>query len=173
MSSLDNIKLILLDVDGTLTDGKIYYDSQGNEMKAFHVKDGMAIAQASNADIEFGIITGRKSTIVEKRAHELGIKYLYQGVHQKLEVANSLIEQLGLTYENVMYIGDDINDLEIMNTVAWSACPQDAVEEIRECSKFISTYRAGDGAVREIIEYVLKGQGKWQGIVTKYKGITQ
>lgn len=173
MSDLKQIKLIILDVDGTLTDGKIYYDSQGNEVKAFNAKDGMAIAQATSRGIEFGIITGRNSSIVERRAYELGIKYLYQGIHNKVEVAEALILKMGITYEEVMYIGDDINDLAIMSKVGWKACPQDAAEEVVECCDIISKYTGGNGAVREIVENVLKSQGKWNEIVTKYRGLKQ
>lgn len=173
MNNLEQIKLILLDVDGTLTDGKIYYDSQGNEVKAFNAKDGMAIAQAVSKGIEFGIITGRNSSIVERRAHELGIKYLYQGIQDKVEVAEKLIEKLGITYREVMYIGDDINDLAIMRKVGYRACPQDAAEEVIECCDIISKYTGGNGAVREIVEDVLKSQDKWDEIVIKYRAVTQ
>lgn len=170
---MNNIKVIILDVDGTLTDGKIYYDSNGNEMKVFNVKDGMAIAQAINCGIEVGIITGRKSSIVEKRALELKIKYVYQGIHNKLEAIDEILKNRGLNYENTIYIGDDINDLDIMNRVAISACPKDACYDVLLCCDIISKFNGGEGAVREIIEIILKKQGKWENIINKYKGISQ
>ena len=137
---MNDIKMIVLDVDGTLTDGKIYYDSMGNEMKAFNVKDGMAITQAINNNIHFAVITGRKSDIVEKRCKELGIKHIYQGVHDKLGVLNSLLLRFDIHHNNVMYIGDDINDLEIIENVKYGACPSDAAQEVISKCKFISKF---------------------------------
>lgn len=173
MNNLKKIKLILLDVDGTLTDGKIYYDNNGNEMKSFDAKDGMAIAQAVKTGIEVGIITGRKSTIVDKRANELGIKYVYQGISNKVEVLKKISRISGIHLNEIMYIGDDINDLEIMNKILISACPNDAANEVLEYVDIISNKKAGNGAVREIIELVLKEQNKWLDIVNNYKGIAQ
>lgn len=170
---MKNIKIIILDVDGTLTDGKIYYDSNGHEMKAFNVKDGMAIAQAISCGIEVGIVTGRESSIVEKRAGELKVKYLYQGIHNKVEVIDEILNSLKLNYSNAMYIGDDINDLDIMNRIGVSACPKDACEDILERCDIVSRFNGGEGAVREIIEILLKKQGKWNFIISKYTGITQ
>lgn len=170
---MNNIKLIAMDVDGTLTDGKIYYDSNGNEMKSFDVKDGMAIAQAANNGIELAIITGRKSTIVEKRAKELGVKHIYQGIHSKMQALECILNKLNITLNEVMYIGDDINDIEIMKKVGYTACPVDAVDEIRKISNIISSKCGGNGAVREIIEIVLKKQNKWESIIEKYNGVCQ
>lgn len=173
MNNLQNIKLIALDVDGTLTDGKIYYDSNGNEMKAFDVKDGMAISQASKNGIAIAIITGRNSIIVEKRAKELGIKHIYQGINSKVEVIDSIVKQLAITLEEVIYIGDDINDLEVMGKVKYAACPNDAVKEVKEICNIVSIKNGGNGAVREIIEHILKKQRNWINIVEKYNGGSQ
>lgn len=171
--TVNNIKLIVLDVDGTLTDGKIYYDSNGNEMKAFNAKDGMAIAQAGKNGIDIAIITGRSSDIVERRAKELGVKYLYQGVHSKVDALELILNNLDINLDQIMYIGDDINDIEVMKKVKYSACPRNAVEEIKRISNIIASKNGGDGAVREIIEIVLKKQDKWISIVEKYMGICQ
>ncbi|MEG0297888.1 MAG: HAD-IIIA family hydrolase [Clostridium sp.] len=168
-----NISLIALDVDGTLTDGKIYYDNNGNEMKAFNAKDGMAIAQAGKNGLYTAIVTGRKSEIVEKRGQELGVKYIVQGAHNKLIVIDNIVKELGINRENVLFIGDDINDLEVMRSVGLSGCPKDAVEEVLNISDFIASVNGGDGAVREIIEAILKSQGLWNKIVNNYKGVTQ
>lgn len=170
---MDKVKLIILDVDGTLTDGKIYYDSLGNEMKAFNAKDGMAIAQAIKNNVNIAIITGRKSTIVDKRAKELGINHVYQGVHSKVEVLEIILKNLNINSSEVMYIGDDINDIQIMNKVGFTGCPKDAVDEVKNISKIISTKNGGNGAVREIIEAVLKQQGKWASIIEQYIGSCQ
>lgn len=170
---MQNIKLIALDVDGTLTDGKIYYDNVGNEIKAFDAKDGMAIAQASRNGIDIAIITGRNSSIVEKRAIELGVKYIYQGVHSKIEALESILNISKFKLDEIMYIGDDINDISIMKKVKYRACPKDAVNEVKDISTIISSKPGGYGAVREIIEEVLKVQGKWDKIINKYNGICQ
>lgn len=170
---MNNIKLIVLDVDGTLTDGKVYYDNNGNEFKSFNVKDGMGIGQAIKSGIEFAIITGRSSLSVDRRSRELGIQHIYQGINCKKEVVEILLDKLNLTYENILYIGDDINDLEVMSYVKYAACPANSVEEIKEISFFISKYNGGEGAVREIIEYVLKKQGKWDKIVKNYSWVVQ
>lgn len=170
---MNDIKLIILDVDGTLTDGKIYIDSLGNEMKAFNVKDGMAISQAIKHGIDCAIITGRNSEIVNKRAIELGINHVYQGIHNKEQQLKFILRDLNLSETNCAYIGDDINDLEVMKQVKFSACPNNAANEIIECSDFVSRYDGGNGAVREIIEHILKKQDLWNGIITKYKGVSQ
>lgn len=170
---MNNIKLIILDVDGTLTDGKIYYDNNGNEIKAFNAKDGMAISQAIKNGINISIVTGRRSSIVDRRAKELGIKYVYQGVNSKVEILDKLLCKLQLDINEVMYIGDDINDIEIMKKLKHSACPKDAVEEVKEISEIVSSKNGGEGAVREIIEIILKDQKKWVNIITKYNGISQ
>ena len=170
---MKDIKIIVLDVDGTLTDGKIYYDNLGNEMKAFNIKDGMAIVQAIKNDILFAIITGRKSDIVKKRGDELGINHIYQGVNNKLQVLNKLLLELNLENDNVMYIGDDINDLEIIRSVKYSACPADAANEVINVCTFVSKFTGGNGAVREIVERVLKVQNKWERIVQNYFGVNQ
>lgn len=170
---MHKIKLIVLDVDGTLTDGKIYYDSNGNEMKAFNVKDGMAIGQAIKTGIHIAIITGRQSTIVNRRAEELGIKHVYQGINDKNKCLKEILSKLDLENKDTMYIGDDINDLDVINKVEFSACPQDAAEEVKERVTFISKYNGGEGAVREVIERVLKKQEKWAEIINNYSWIGQ
>lgn len=170
---MKDIKLIVFDVDGTLTDGMIYIDSLGNEMKAFNVKDGMAIAQAITHGIDCAIITGRNSEIVNKRANELGIKYVYQGIHNKKEQLEFILNDLNISTNNCAYIGDDINDLEVMKQVKFSACPSNAADEIIASSDFVSRYRGGNGAVRDIIEYILKKQDVWNKIINKYKGVGQ
>lgn len=170
---MEDIKLIVLDVDGTLTDGKIYYDNKGNEIKCFNVKDGMGIGQAIKTGIDIAIITGRNSKIVERRAQELGVKYVYQGIHNKLDCLLALLKKLNLMLDNVMYIGDDINDLDVMNSVKYRACPEDAVQEIKSVCEVVSNYKGGEGAVREIIEIVLKKQGKWSKLVEEYYWVMQ
>ena len=156
------IKLVLLDVDGTLTDGGIYRGNNGEELKRFNVKDGYAIVNAQKLGIEFGIITGRKSELVEIRAKELKIKYLYQGISEKTVVLEEIIKKTGLTKGEIAYMGDDLNDLLIMKQVGLSGTPKDAVDEVIQVADFVSKKNGGSGAVREFIEHILKKDRKWE-----------
>lgn len=161
MVDFAKIKLIILDVDGTLTDGGIYYDSQGNEIKRFDVKDGLGIKVGIAAGLQFAIITGRKSEMVRRRANELGIHFLKEGVQEKYPVMNALVKEMGLLPEELGYIGDDLNDLQCMSEVAYKACPADAAEEVKEICNYVARKNGGRGAVRECIKYLLTLQNKW------------
>lgn len=149
---LTNIKLVILDVDGTLTDGGVYIDNNGVETKKFNIKDGAGIVLAEQVGVEFMILTGRKSYCVEHRAKELKIKYVFQGIADKLSYLQQFISQYGLNSEDVAYIGDDINDIECMRIVGFKACPADAVEEVQKQCDFISRFNGGQGAVREVCD---------------------
>lgn len=153
------IKYLVMDVDGTLTDGKIYIGNSGEMMKAFDVKDGYAIREILPLfNIKPVIITGRKSEILEKRCRELEITELYQGVREKKALLQQLVEKYGCGFENVAYIGDDLNDLECMLAVKEKkglvGCPADAVKEVKDIADFISYRKGGNGAVREFIEWI-------------------
>lgn len=164
-----NIRLIILDVDGTLTDGGIQIDNNGIESKTFNVKDGFGIVSASKLGINFAIITGRTSLVVEKRAKELGIKDLYQGIHNKIEKIDELLTKYKLDYSQCAYMGDDINDISAMEKVALVGVPADAVSVVKEYAHFISKANGGKGAVREFIDYILKNQGLDIKILDQYK----
>ena len=166
---LEDIKIIILDVDGTMTDGKISYDNNGIEIKSFNVKDGMAIAQAIKYGIKVAIITGRNSKIVENRASELGITDIYQGVGNKIATLDKLLEKYNYNYKNVAYMGDDINDIPAMMRANYVGITADAVSDIKEFSHFKSRYNGGYGAVREFIEVILKAKGIWSKIIKEYK----
>ena len=155
------IKLILLDVDGTLTDGRIYRDNNGEEFKKFNVKDGYIIINARKLGIDFGIITGRKSELVRIRAEELKIKYLYQGISEKVPILEELMESYNLKKEEIAYMGDDLNDLGIMKKVGLKGAPQDAVSEVKDIADFVSSKKDEEGAVREFVEFILKKEEKW------------
>lgn len=155
MPDYGKIKLIVLDVDGTLTDGGIYYDSQGNEMKRFDVKDGLGIKIGIASGLEFAVITGRESPMVERRVKELGIQHLLSGVQMKLPALKQLLVELQLCPDEVCYIGDDLNDLECMEYVGVAACPADAAEEIKAVSQFAADRRGGYGAVKSCIKALL------------------
>lgn len=151
------IKYLVMDVDGTLTDGKIYMGAHGEMMKAFNIKDGCGIHDiAIPGGIIPVIITGRTSEIVKKRCGELGIQQVYQGIKNKIEQLNSIADDLS----QVAYIGDDINDLSCMIPVKEAGgvvgCPADAVEMVKEISDFVALHNGGDGAVRDFIEWIIK-----------------
>ena len=150
-----SIELIVLDVDGTLTDGKITYTQNGDESKSFCVKDGLAIASWVKLGKEVAIITGRSSKIVERRAKELGIVHLYQGIHNKQEVLKSLLRKLNLTMENVASIGDDLNDYAMLHATKLSYVPEDASSFVKEIATEVLTLKGGEGAVREMIEKLI------------------
>lgn len=151
------IKLLFMDVDGTLTDGKIYMGENGEVMKAFDIKDGYAIAHIlPKMEIIPVIITGRTSKIVENRAKELGITELYQDIDNKLGVMLDVIRKYKCTEENVAYIGDDLPDIQCMKKCAMAGCPADAVQEVKEICQYICNKKAGCGAVREFIDRILK-----------------
>lgn len=148
------IKMLVMDVDGTLTDGKIYIGADGEVMKAFNVKDGYAISHLKDHGIIPVIITGRESEIVKYRAKELSVTELYQGVKDKLSVLKEVAEKYAISSEEIAYIGDDINDLECMKYCGYSGCPQDAIFLIKQFVSYICNYNGGAGAVREFIEVV-------------------
>lgn len=162
------IKLIILDVDGTLTDGKLYFDNLGNQMKSFDVKDGLAITQAIKHGIKIGIITGKSSKIVELRAKELGIIDVIQESRNKVKDLISIQEKYNISFEETAYMGDDLVDLKVMKLCELSGCPKDSVEEILKISDFISSKNGGNGAVREFIEKILKDQNLWTDVINNF-----
>lgn len=149
------IKLIVLDVDGCLSDGKIIYNSDGSETKNFNVKDGLAISSWIKMGLHVAIITGRESQIVQRRAKELGIEHLFQGIKDKDVVLEKLIELLGLKHYEVAAIGDDLNDFKMLRSVGRSFTPKDGVKEIREIVDTTLTCNGGNGAVREMIDTLI------------------
>lgn len=151
------LKLFVMDVDGTLTDGKIYLTNSGEEMKAFHVKDGYAIHDIlKRKKIKTAIITGRKSRLVEMRAKELEIDFCLQGVTVKLEKLTDLMNELGISSREIAYIGDDIPDLECINVCGYTGCPCDAVQEIRNAVDYVCEAAGGEGAIREFAEWCIR-----------------
>lgn len=165
---MENIKILVLDVDGTLTDGKLYMDDKDNALKAFNVRDGFAIVNWLKLGGEVAIITGKSSNIVERRAKELGIKYVVQGSKNKTQDLKKILERLNLSFENVAYMGDDLNDIGLMKKIALPACPHDAVLEILEICKFISNKNGGEGAVRDLLEHIMKANGMWKKVLDRY-----
>lgn len=162
------IKYILLDVDGTMTDGSIIIDNNGLESKKFNVKDGFAIANAIKNGIEIGIVTGRQSNVVEYRARELGIREIWQGIKDKSKIFEYIKEKYKLTQEEIAYMGDDINDYPIISKVGFKGTTNDGAKEIKSIADFISISNGGDGAVREFVEAILEAKGIWKKILENY-----
>ncbi len=160
-----NIKLLILDVDGVLTDGSIILDNEGNEFKAFHVRDGHGIKMLERAGVKVAIITGRHSKVVERRAHELGITEVYQRCNIKSVAYEHLIEKMGITDKEVAYIGDDIVDIPILKRVGLPIAVADATDETKAEAMIITKNYGGRGAVREICDLILKSKGKWEELI--------
>ena len=152
------IKLMAFDIDGVMTNSTLIFDENGVEYKAFNVKDGQGIELLHKAGIIPAIITKRNNGTVEHRAKILGITELHMGIKNKLETFEEIIAKYGLSYDEVFYMGDDLPDICILKKVGLPCCPLDAVDEVKECSKFISTKKGGEGAVRELCEFVLKSK---------------
>ena len=156
------IRLLLSDVDGVLTDGAIIIDNAGIESKAFHVRDGLGIRMWQRAGLEFGILTARNSQVVKLRASELGITHVRQGFAEKLPAARELFQTLSVTPEEVCYIGDDLPDLPVLQEVGLPVAVADASAEVREVAKWTTELPGGKGAVRELIERLMKAKGCWE-----------
>jgi 3-deoxy-D-manno-octulosonate 8-phosphate phosphatase (KDO 8-P phosphatase) len=150
------IELIVLDVDGTMTDGKIYYSNNGEELKAFNIKDGLMIKSWNALGKKSAIITGRVSKIVERRGKELDITFIRQGIRDKADELKKIVNELGISFENVAIIGDDMNDLSMLKLVEKSFAPYDASSFIYDFVNYPLNKKGGDGAVAEMIEMLLK-----------------
>ncbi len=151
------IKLLVLDVDGTLTDGKITYTNSGEELKSFDVSDGLAIATWTKIfQMPIAIITGRSSKIVEQRVKELNIKYLYQGIKNKDEILENILKEENISWSEVAAIGDDLNDYKMLKKVGLSFTPANGIDYLKDFVNVICQNKGGDGAVREMIEYICK-----------------
>ncbi len=162
------IELLALDVDGVLTDGTINIGESGEIFKGFNVKDGLAISLALRSGLNIAIITGRRSAIIHRRAEELGISLLYEGVTDKYAVLTELARSLNLKKEQVAYMGDDINDLPAFAAAGYTFAPADAADYILETVDIYTIANGGRGAVREVIEFILQCKGKWPRILKSY-----
>lgn len=154
------IKAFVMDVDGTMTDGSMYYSQNGEELKRFFVRDGMGIILLQKAGIKTALLTSENSGIARKRGEKLNIDIVTTGSKNKTEDLKQIAKKLGIQLENIAYAGDDVNDLHAMKTVGFAACPSDATESVKSVSDFISDYPGGRGAVREICELILTTQNK-------------
>ena len=160
-----SIELLVVDVDGVLTDGVIVVDDQGVETKHFHVRDGLAFALWHRAGKRSAILSGRSTAAVERRAAELKISTVLQGHAEKAEPFRELTDRLGLSASQVCYVGDDLPDIPVLQVAGFAACPADAVDEVREVAHLVTRSIGGRGVVREIVELILKSQGHWSFVV--------
>ena len=166
---LSRVRLLVMDVDGVMTDGRIVLDGEGNEWKFFNVRDGHGIVMLHRIGVETAIITGRSSKVVERRAKELSIAHVYQGAHNKLEVYEELKRKLGLSDEQVCYIGDDVVDMPIMSRVGFAVAVADAHPEVKKVAHYVTAMPGGRGAVREVAEMIIRAKGRWDEVMERYR----
>ncbi len=157
---MEHVKLIILDVDGTMTDGGMYYTAEGEVMKKFHVKDGMGIVLLKKAGFKIAVMTSEDSPIAAARAKKLGVDSTVLGCHNKTDAVKLLAEEMELELKEIAFMGDDVNDLHAMNLVGFSACPADAVDAIKHVADYVCQSKAGNGAVRELAEIILRTHEK-------------
>ncbi len=162
------VTLLLLDVDGVLTDGTVVIHSDGSESKPFAIRDGIALVWAQRAGLRVGLLSARHSPTTPHRAAQLGITLVYQGVKSKAESYERMLSELGLRDEDVAYMGDDIVDLAVLGRAGLATAPADAVAEVRSRVHWVSGAGGGRGAVRELVEMLLRAQNRWDGVVQSY-----
>jgi len=162
------LRLVLSDVDGVMTDGTLLLLPDGGEARAFHIRDGLAIVLAQRAGLRTGLLSGRSSPVVARRAAELGMAVVSQGVSDKGRALREILDAEGLRAEEVAYIGDDVNDLPVLTEVGLSAAPADAPLEVRLQALMVTEARGGQGCLREFIEAILRARGQWEQAVASY-----
>ena len=169
ISKAQKIKLFAMDVDGVLSDGKIIYNSYEVETKAFFVQDGFGLVSLKKYGISLAIITGRNSPMVDRRAKELGVDYVIQGRDDKYTQLNILAERLGLDMTQCAYIGDDLPDLKALIHAGFGVAPANAVNEVKNAADFVTQKTGGNGAVREVCDFILKAQGHYDDFIAHFK----
>ena len=167
----NKLELLLVDVDGVLTDGTIAIDDHGVETKHFHVRDGSAIVAWRSLGRRVAILSGRRARAVDHRAADLGIAPVIQGASDKGPPFRAMLAELGLVAEQVCYVGDDLADLPVLGVVGLAACPSDAAPEVIAAVHLVAAERGGRGAVRGIVETILKVRGEWDGVVARSRGL--
>jgi len=168
MDNLAKIKLLVMDVDGVLTDGSIIVNADGSETKLFSVLDGHGIRLWQRAGLKTAIISGRASAPTKQRAEQLDIEHVIEDCHYKLPALESLLDKLGLCPENAAYIGDDLPDLPVIRYVGFGVAVANADDELKKRADYVTARSGGAGAVREVIEHILKSCGKWQDLMKRY-----
>ena len=163
------IKLVLTDVDGVLTDGRVIFDNQGVESKQFHIRDGQGIRLWQQSGGQLGIVTGRSSQVVKLRAAELDIDVVRQGVKDKLQVVREICDELQLELAQVCYLGDDLPDWSVIKHVGLGVAVGDAAEELKQDADYVTSLPGGHGAMREVVELLLKNTNRWESVLRKYQ----
>ncbi|MBP8910053.1 MAG: HAD hydrolase family protein [Phycisphaerae bacterium] len=166
--NLKAIELLVLDVDGVLTDGRVFIHSDGTESKGFSILDGHGIRMWQRAGLHVALLSGRASEATARRAEELEIAHVIQGAKSKLPVLKELLEKLSLSPAQAAYIGDDVMDLPIVRYVGFGVAVANAVDELKKHADYVTARKGGDGAVREVIEYILKGSDRWASLMERY-----
>ncbi|ACN15873.1 KdsC [Desulforapulum autotrophicum HRM2] len=167
-AQLKQIKLLLLDVDGVLTDGAITYTDQGDEIKRFSVKDGLGLRLLMDAGIRVGIITGRKSQALTARCNNLGINLLYDGIKNKVTALETILDTTGFNASETAFAGDDLPDICVMARVGLAIAVADATDEVKQAAHLVTRKNGGGGAVREVCELILKTRGEWNDIINRF-----
>lgn len=168
-TGLEQVRLLLLDVDGVLTDGRVYYSDRGEELKAFHTQDGLGIRLLQKAGIQVGLITGRASEAVRRRARELDITLLFQGVRDKAALLEGISSETGVPTAEMAFVGDDLVDLPPMVRVGVAIAVANAVDEVKDAAAFTTRACGGSGAVREVAEAILMARGLWEPMLRKFR----
>ena len=162
------IKLLLMDCDGVLTDGRLWLTSDGDEQKAFHARDGQGISLLHRAGLRTGIITGRTSSAVDRRAQDLKMSYVRQYAKDKIKALDEILADAGVTRDECTYIGDDVADIPVMRRVGFAVAVSDAVEETKQAAHYVTEFKGGQGAVREVCDFILKAQGRWDELMERF-----
>lgn len=162
------VRLLLLDCDGVLTDGRVTLVGADEESKSFHTRDGHGLVMLHRAGMRSGVISGRRSAAVERRARELGMHFVRQGSHDKVKDFGDVLEEAGASAAEVCYVGDDVTDIPLMRRVGLAVAVADATEETRAAAHYVTNQPGGFGAVREVCELILKAQGLWDGLISRY-----
>lgn len=161
-------KLFITDVDGVLTDGGMYYDEQGNELKKFNTSDSAGVSFLKLLGIPVAMMTGENTAIVQSRAEKLKIDFVYQGAQNKLKIAEQLLSKMGITFSEVAYIGDDMNDIFLLKKVGFPASPANAPDYVKKYAKYITTSKGGEGSFREFVETILKENNLLESVIENY-----
>lgn len=164
-------KIIVVDVDGTMTDGGVYYDEHGNEMKKFCTKDAAGFFAAKQCGIKIMVLTGRECAATIRRMNELDVDYIYQNINNKVDFLTEFMANNGISKDQLIYIGDDLNDLPPMKLAGFVGCPANSCAEILEIADYVSVKNGGEGAVRDVIEHVLRNAGFWETAIKQVYGI--
>jgi len=169
LSRARRVRLVIFDVDGVLTDGRLWYGPGGDELKAFHAFDGHGVKLLLMAGLRTAILSGRESSAVELRAQELGIEHVVQGADDKRAAFERLLKRVKLRREAVAYMGDDVVDLPVLTRCGFACVPHEAPEPVRHCAHYIASARAGHGAAREVCEFILEAQGKLGRVLARFR----